>query len=199
MQLTDGERQALVDFLIARSGEPILKTLKQAAQSIFGDDRQDALARLIADRRAGDNLGVVNDVAIQRFLEEITLYGETKDLHISLNQKGSAERLAVWMRDGQHAQLTIRHNQGTFSRVGIAEGLEVESGILCVGDVLFIEYWQNGLQAYALLKYSGPGNVTVLYSEGFAFTPYAIGLHQLKEEARTVVLDGNEHDGSDEK
>ena len=102
----------------------------------------------------------------------------------------------VWMRDGQEAQLTVRHNQNTFSRAGIAEGCEVESGILCRDDVLLVEYWQNGLQAYALLRYSDLGNVTVLYCEGFAFTTYAVNLHLLREEAGAVALGGIEHDGT---
>jgi hypothetical protein len=123
---------------------------------------------------------------------------ERKNLHISLNHKGDTERLTVWMRDGQPAQLTIRHNQSTFSRAGIAEGLAVESSVLCTSDVLFVEYWQNGLQvAYALLKYSGPGNVAVLYSEGFAFTPYALQLRYLKEEACALAFNDREHSGTE--
>jgi hypothetical protein len=196
MQLTNTEHQALVNFLTARTGEPILQALKQAARALFVGDRQDMLACLIANRSQGDNLGSINDAAIQRFLGEIALFGEIKDLHISLNQRGDTERLTVWMRDEQHAQLTIRHNQGTFSRAGIAEGREVESGILRTGDVLFVEYWQNGLQAYALLKYSGPGTIIVLYCEGFAFTTYAVKLCVLSgEEVGTVTLADNEHSG----
>lgn len=195
MQLTDTERQTLVDFLTAQAGEPILQTLQQAAQSIFGGDRQDALKRLIADRSQGDNLDNVNDAAIQRFLDEVALFGEVKDLHISLNLRGDTERLVIWMRDGQHALLTIRHNQGTFSRAGIAEGREVESGILRTDDALFVEYWQNGLQAYALLKYSGPGTITVLYCEGFTFTTYAVKLRYLQKEVCVVTFDGNEQNG----
>lgn len=189
MQLTSPEHQALTAFLNTRIGKPVLDTLNQAIVSIFTGERHDALMALIANRSSVDNQGAVTGPAIVHFLHEIALFGETKELHISLNQRKASERLTVWMRDGEPAQLTIRHNQGTFLRAGIAEGREVESGILRAGDVLFVEYWQNGLQAYALLRYSGPGTIIVLYCEGFAFTTYAVELCRLNEGACTLALD----------
>jgi len=182
MQLTDPERLALTDFFNAHTGEPTLSTLRLAVESIFTGDQQEVLLRFIANRSNTANMGEMNSSAAHRFMKEIALCGEAKNLHLSINKKGGAERLSIWMRDGQQAQLSIRHNQGTFSRAGIAEGWDVKSGILRTGDVLFIEYWQNGLQAYALLKYTGsPGNVTILHSEGFLFTTYAIKLRDPKE------------------
>jgi hypothetical protein len=195
MQLTSPEHQALTVFLNAHIGKPVLDTLNLAIETIFDGERRDALMALIANRSSVDNLGVVTGPKIVHLLHDIALFGEVKELHISLNQRKGSERLAVWMCDGEQADLTIRHNQGTFSRAGIAEGREVESGILRAGDVLFVEYWQNGLQAYALLRYSCPGTITILYCRGFTFTPYAVKLHSLKEEADALAPDGTEHNG----